>query len=60
MNTAEKFAELDDEYKGYCYGALMACKCRDDYDPKVWDEIVDFYWKEYTTPPLGWFAWWEY
>ena len=60
MNTAEKFAELDDEYKGYCYDALQACKVMNDNSPDNWERIVNFYYEDFTALPNGWFPYWEY
>lgn len=52
MTTAEKFEMLSPEGKRDCIETA-------EHFPNEWDQIVEYYWSIETTPPSGWFRWWD-
>lgn len=62
MKTNSKYLAMDAEYQKYCDDTFQACKNIDHEfksDAELFDSIVNYYYKEFTAMPPGWFNYFD-
>lgn len=59
MATLQKYAALPPEGQREVEETWQLLRGAAECRPDEYRHIVDYYYKVYTDPPVGWFRWWE-